>query len=102
MFYYFYIKHELLFIKKKSFDCFYTIESKYHYIFQIQQILDAFITSISNETLFFRLNSDNIISILDSYFKNGDNTTNTCQYEKRKIGLLLLILYFGYITLFSN
>ena len=50
------------------------------------------------KTYFYRFNRDNIVSILDKVFKNGDDYTDIGQFEKtntviRKYGLLFLILF---------
>ena len=52
---------------------------------------------------FFRYNIDNVISILDNFFKNGDNSTTTGHFENTdteilKNGLLFLILFISFTT----
>ena len=51
-------------------------------ITNVEQFVNSLIMFYWMKTYFYRFNRDNIVSILDKFFKKGDNSTNTGQFEK--------------------
>ena len=86
---------------------FYTYENNTNTINFTCTIISKYINCLNFKQFLFRFDSDNIISILDTCFKKGDNSTRSGQFENddaeiSKNGLWFFILYVSCINVFIN
>ena len=64
----------------------YVYENNYHFVFFC--IIIEYINYLYLVKPFFRFNINNVILILDNFFKNGDNSTNTGHLENTDTEIL--------------
>ena len=62
----------------------------------MEQLVNSLVMCYWLKTYIYRYNRDNIVSILDKVFKNGDDSTNTGQFEKTNTVIMKYGLLFQY------